>query len=210
MIVAFSHLLLGFIVSFIGSIPPASINLLVIKIASTKGIKKALAFAAGAVFVEFVYSFIAILFSKYLLENQSINQTIQLVAIPVFLLLGCLSLFKRSKPEDVTEIEKGNEFVNGLFMGLINPLQIPFWMGYSSYFISIGWLKEDFLLITIFVIGIVLGTFLLLFIFAFYSKKWFYENNKSNWNGNMINKIIGWIFITLAIVQAGKIFFWGY
>ena len=208
--IGFSHFLLGFIVSFIGSIPPASINLLVVKIASTKGIRKAIAFSAGAVSVEFVYSFVAILFSKYLMENESINQFIQLIAIPVFLILGCISIFKRSKKGEAAELKKGGEFLNGLIMGLINPLQIPFWMGYSSYFISIGWLKEDLSLILIFVTGIVLGTYVLLLIFAYYSKKWFYSNTNSVWNGNLINKIIGWVFIALAVVQSGKILLFGF
>ncbi|MBC7451068.1 MAG: LysE family transporter [Cytophagales bacterium] len=198
------HFFLGFIVSFFGSIPPASINLLVIKIASTKGLRKALAFAGGAVLIEFIYSFIAILCSRYILDHKPIGQLIELIAIPVFLLLGMLSVRTKNKEQHIEEVDKGNEFLNGLFMGVINPLQIPFWIFYSSYFISIGWLKEEMPMIWIFVTGIGLGTFALLFIFAWYSKKWFYGNT-SIWNGNLINTIIGWIFIVLAMVQTGKI-----
>src|SRR6187402_1504484 len=101
--IVLGHFFLGFIVSFIGSIPPASINLLVIKVASTKGLKKALAFSGGAVFIEFVYSFIAILCSGYMLDHMPIGQLIELIAIPVFLLLGILSVRTKNKEQHVEE-----------------------------------------------------------------------------------------------------------
>lgn len=202
--IALSHFLLGFIVSFIGSIPPASINLLVINIASTKGIRKAMAFSTGAVFIELSYSFIAILCSKFLLENKSISQAIEILIIPVFLLLGYFSITKKTVAHPPKRVHKGSEFKNGLFMGMINPLLIPFWVAYSSYFISIGWLKDDILYIAIFVLGICLGTLALLLLFAYYSKKWFYGN--TTWNGNLISKLTGWVFIILAVIHAIKFF----
>jgi threonine/homoserine/homoserine lactone efflux protein len=208
------HLSLGFIVSFIGSIPPASINLITVRIAATKGFREAMWFASGAVVIEFFYSYIAIFFSELLLQNKPLTQFIQIVAIPVFVLLAFLTIRNHTPSENQLNDEeldaankKGNSFLKGLLMGIVNVLQIPFWMIYGTYFISIGWLAESFDLVTVFVVGICMGTFSLLCIFAYFSKKIF---KGKSFNRQLFNKILAGIFLLLAFIQSIKIIFWGF
>ena len=201
-----SHFFLGFIISFIGTIPPSSFNLLAIQRATSTGLRKAMIFALGAVFIEFFYCFIAVIFSGYFLANKNISDLIELIAVPVFILLAYLFITKKHvDPKAEEQVPKGStDFVQGLFIGLINPTQITFWLGYSTYFISIGWMKEDLLFMTSFVLGVCAGSLVMIFIYVYYCKKWFSENTPKLFTENVLNKIVGFIFIGLALLQVGK------
>lgn len=202
-----SHFFLGFIISFIGTIPPSTFNLLAIKRATSTGLRKAMLFGSGAVLVEFFYCFIAVIFSRYFLSHKPIGDLIERIAIPVFIVLGYSFLTKKHVEPTEEELHpKGsNDFVQGLFIGVINFTQITFWLGYSTYFISTGWIKEDLLFMTIFVIGVCAGSLAMLFIYAYYCKKWFYGNTPKLFTEKVLNKIVGFIFIGLAVMQIGRL-----
>jgi threonine/homoserine/homoserine lactone efflux protein len=206
-----SHFLIGFIISFIGTIPPSTFNLLAIRRATSTGLRKAMIFACGVVFVEFFYCFIAVIFSGYFLANKTIGSVIEIIAVPIFILLAYMFLTKKHVEPTQNEKEpKGSgDFVQGLFIGLMNPTQITFWLGYSTYFISIGWMKDDLLLMTTFVVGVCAGSLAMLFIYAYYCKKWFYGNAPSLFSEKILNKIVGFIFVGLAVLQTGKLL-WEY
>ena len=202
-----SHFFIGFIVSFLGTIPPSTFNLLAIKRATSTGLRKAMLFAAGAVSVEFFYCFIAVIFSKYFLSHKSIADFIEIVAVPAFLILAYVFLTKKHKePTENEQHPKGsNDYAQGLFIGVINFTQITFWLGYSTYFMSTGWMKDDLLLMTTFVVGVCSGSMAMLFIYAYYCKKWFYGNAPSLFSEKVLNKVVGYIFLGLAVLQAGKL-----
>ena len=203
-----SHFFLGFIISFIGTIPPSTFNLLAIQRATSTGLHKAMIFSCGAVFVEFFYCFFAVIFSRYFLANKNISDIIELIAIPIFILLAYLFLTKKHVEPTTSNVQapKGsNDFVQGLFIGFINPTQITFWLGYSTYFISIGWMKEELLFMTTFVVGVCAGSLVMLFIYAYYCKKWFYGNTPKLFTEKVLNKVVGFIFIGLALMQTGKL-----
>lgn len=202
-----NHFFLGFIISFIGTIPPSTFNLLAIKRATSTGLRKAMTFACGAVLIEFFYCFFAVIFSRYFLANKAISDIIELIAVPVFLLLAYIFLTKKHvEPTPNEQQPKGStDFVQGLFIGIINPTQITFWLGYSTYFISTGWLKEELLFMTTFVVGVCAGSLVMLFIYAYYCKKWFYGNTPKLFTEKVLNKIVGFIFIGLSLMQLGKL-----
>ena len=206
-----SHFFLGFVISFVGTIPPSTFNLLAIKRATSTGLRKAMLFASGAVLVEFFYCFIAVIFSRFFFVNKSIGNVIELIAVPIFILLAYLFLTKKHvEPTHNEQQPKGsNDFAQGLFIGGINFTQITFWLGYSTYFISIGWMHEGLLFMTTFVVGVCAGSMAMLFIYAYYCKKWFYGNTPKLFTEKVLNKIVGFIFIGLAVMQAGKLV-WGW
>ena len=123
-----SHFFLGFIISFIGTIPPSTFNLLAIKRATSTGLRKAMWFASGAVFVEFFYCYFAVIFSRYFLSNKPIGDLIELIAVPIFILLAYMFLTKKHvEPTANEQAPKGsNDFLQGVFIGIINPTQITF------------------------------------------------------------------------------------
>ncbi len=198
------HFTLGFITSFIGSIPLGSINAGVVRISITKNYKAALYFIAGATIAELFYSFIAIHFSSLLLSIPKFEFYIRLLSIPVFVLLGITYFFAKTQKETSSLTHNNsNTFLNGLTIGFLNPLQIPFWLAYGTYFISMGWIKENFVLLTIFIFGIIAGSSFLLFLIAKFSS---YYASRLTINYKMINIFTGSIFIVLALYQVVLLF----
>lgn len=201
----FWHFLIGMLVSFIGSIPLGSINLSVFQVTMKRGVKSGLLFAAGATLVELFYSYIAIRFSAYLLANQDVEFYIQIVAIPAFVLLSLYSFRKKGENIDESALKKKagkGDFVEGFLIGLVNPLQIPFWVAYGTYMLSNDWIVNDTFYLNFFIAGIICGSFLLLSLVVFACQKIEKKLNLSRFN---MDKIIGIIFLALAVFQSLKL-----
>jgi threonine/homoserine/homoserine lactone efflux protein len=199
------HFLIGMLVSFIGSIPLGSINLSVFQITMNRGTKSGLLFSAGATFVELFYSYIAIRFSAFLLANRDVEFYIQVVAIPTFILLSFYSFRKKRTVSDTLEVKKStgkNDFIEGFLIGLVNPLQIPFWVAYGTYMLSNDWIVNDAFYLNFFIGGIICGSFLFLSLVVFACQKIERNLNLSRFN---MDKIIGIIFLVLAVFQSVKL-----
>ncbi|HEY8400288.1 MAG TPA: LysE family transporter [Cytophagaceae bacterium] len=200
------HFFIGMVVSFLGSIPLGTVNLKVIQTTINENVKAGLYFALGATLVELVYSWIALKFSGFLIENSHIDYWIQVGAIPAFLCLGIYNYQKEHKAilEVEQQVQKGKSFLNGIFIGLINPLQIPFWIAYGTLLLSNDWIINDDAYLNVFILGIVTGSYLLLAILAFTSQK---ISRRLKINGSNLNRLIGIVFILLACYQLGKVLF---
>ncbi|MBN8221126.1 MAG: hypothetical protein J0L53_09375 [Spirochaetes bacterium] len=96
------NFLIGFAVSFLGSIPPGSINLRIITIVIERNLRAGVLFALGASLAELIYSSIAIVFSAYLTQNPSIKYWITIFSIPVFAALGIQSWWMSRRSDTAT------------------------------------------------------------------------------------------------------------
>jgi threonine/homoserine/homoserine lactone efflux protein len=191
------HYLLGFIVSFLGSLPLGAINAATIKITLLKGRHSAMQFILGATLAEFIYSFIAVHFSGFLLSLTNLEFYLRIFSIPVFTLVGIIYL--RSKPSAEEEVAiRENTFLQGLSIGLLNPLQVPFWLSYGTYLISIGWLSDETFMLNIFVAGIISGSFTLLVGLTMLTHK---HKHRFNLNERNVNRFTAFIFFFLAFYQ---------
>jgi len=196
------HFLLGFGTSFIGSIPLGAINATTIRISMTYGVPYALRFILGATIAELFYSYSCVQFSGYLLSIPSLEFYIQLFSIPVFLILGISYWIARPKKETGKELSANNIFVQGLSIGFLNPLQIPFWLAYTTYFLSAGWIRQDVALLNIFIVGIILGSSILLYILARFAST---LEGKIRLSEKTINQFTAVIFLMLALYQVGRL-----
>ncbi|MDB5271756.1 MAG: hypothetical protein JWO58_123 [Chitinophagaceae bacterium] len=199
---------LGFVVSFVGSIPPAGVNLTAIRISMEQNKTQALWFSLGAIIVEGILCFGALRFASFIASHQEIDFWIKWIAVPVFLIMGIASLWPTSAPAaevEVKEIKKNHwwktNFTYGMFVCGINPMQVPFWLAYGTYFYSNGWLPYDLLSTLTFVIGAISGTYLLLYLFVEYAAKVLSRILKGNLSGK---RLIGYIFLGLGFLQLGQ------
>ena len=191
----------GFVASFIGSLPIGMLNMTVMEISFSKNLKQGVLFSAGAAFVEFFQAIIAVKFSSWFLENPTVEMMIKLSVIPVLLVFGIVHL--RKNLNDPTskgnESEKYSGFPKGMFLSGINPISIPFWVFYAVWFQSMGWISFETIPAIMFVTGISLGTFVCLSLFG---KLGQYIFSRIAVLSLWMNKIVGGVFIILALYQS--------
>jgi threonine/homoserine/homoserine lactone efflux protein len=196
------HFIIGMSVSIWGSLPLGTVNLGVIQTTINRNFKAGIYFALGATLIELIYSAVAVKFlAVFLISRPEVNLFIEIIAVPVFLILGLLS-FKKKEPLAGKEMGKGKSFVEGIIIGLVNPLQIPFWIAYSTYLLSNSWIKNEQSLLTVFIAGICCGTLFILILIAALSRKFLSAINSGT---GYINKIIGFVFFGLAFYQIIKL-----
>jgi|UniRef100_UPI00404B0457 threonine/homoserine/homoserine lactone efflux protein len=164
---------IAFIFSFLGSIPPGSINISIIQLAVEERISAALRFALAAALIEYPYVIIAIQFEDWLTSTPLIMNNIRLISAAVMLTLGAVNLRVYFRPTKNKTFEKlqSSGFRKGLIISILNPLAIPFWIGITAYLKNQQWLQitswSDKL---IYGAGVSIGTFTLLALLAYLGK----------------------------------------
>ena len=160
------------VVSFLGSIPPGSINISVMQYAMQEKKAAALSLALAAALVEIVYAGIAVKFQMLLTENISFSNTFRMISASVLIILGIYNLLKKgvSKPTPAKS-EKRNAFKKGTLIALANPLAIPFWLAVTTYLVNVNWIRITDSNFLVYILGISTGTFLLLVVVTWLGAK---------------------------------------
>ncbi len=198
-------LLLGIGMSFIGTLPPGVISMTVMDAAARKSLRDGLIVAGAAAFVEFFQAVAAVLFGSILSKNIFISTMTQYSAAPVFLLFGLYIFLKKDTPK-IAQKKYGTatNIAKGMLVSASNLLVIPFWILWSSYFASNGWIDYSITTVLIFSAGVTTGTFLAL---ALYAKLGLSIAAKSQKLAFWGRKAVGLAFLFFGIYQLVKIFF---
>ncbi len=206
------HIFLGFGISFIGSLPIGALNLTAIEVAVKHRFFQVILFGLGVILVEYLQAGIAIYFSEKLLSNPSIERVIEIAVIPIFLIIGFIYIFSsKTKENDKEQISKKTNsitdmapFKKGIFLSIINPLAIPFWLAVCTSFNAAGQLIYEWNYIQAFLLGLILGTFLALILYGGLGE--ILEKRLQKYE-HWFSPIIGITLITIAIIQIFRVFF---
>lgn len=202
------HIIVGFLLSFIGSLPLGIINMTVVDTAIRKSLKAGIVLGAGAALIELIQSFIAIKFTHLFVENPAVDFWFNIVALVVFVSLGIYYFFFVKAEKPATEQEEGEKrmppFFKGMLVSSLNVLVIPYWIFYGTYLSSNGWMNVELDFLISFCIGVMLGAFAL---FALYAKLGLYIINRAEYLMNWVNKFIAIVFFGFAAYQLWKL--WG-
>ncbi len=129
-------LLLGFLISLIGSLPFGYINLVGLQILLKKGDFSVIMFVLGIVFIEYIVLQIVGIIAKSLIQQKKILIFIDLFMILFFLSLG-LFFLKRIGQE--TELNSSEipfvqySFFLGVVLNSFNLMQWPYWSSVYLY-----------------------------------------------------------------------------
>ena len=82
----FKNILVGFLVSFIGSIPLGYLNLAGLEIYSKSGLHNLILFLFGVVFIETFVIYFTLLFAKQLVNNKNLMKFIDFFSVVLCLL----------------------------------------------------------------------------------------------------------------------------
>ena len=153
----------SFVFSFLGSIPPGSINLSILSLSLDGKKAAAVRFALAAALVEYPYAYIALKFEAIITENAWINEHFHLLSASVMIALGIIGLLQNRRSTELFDKFRDSGFRKGIVISILNPLAIPFWIGVTAYLKNQGWVVIDHeASIHYYVMGVSLGTFVLL------------------------------------------------
>lgn len=159
---------LGTVFSFIGSIPPGTLNVSVLQLGLEKKVKTALRFALAVSIIEYPYAWIAVEFESLISRSPWIAENLQLITAVVMTTLGVFTIWSARKPSTFSVRFNESGFRRGLLLSILNPMAIPYWTGATAYFKVQRWIDLSTQpLIHSYVFGTSVGAMLLLTLFTF-------------------------------------------
>jgi len=163
---------LGFLFSFIGSIPPGTLNVTVLQLALQRQVSIAFRFAVAVSIIEYPYAWIGVQF-EYLISNSPvILENFQLISAIVMTLLGISNLLPSKTPTGFAKKFQESGFRRGILLSLLNPMAIPYWMVFTAYLKAQGLIDLSTAgLLHSYVFGTAAGTFALLGVLILFAKR---------------------------------------
>jgi threonine/homoserine/homoserine lactone efflux protein len=162
----------GMVFSFLGSIPPGTLNLCVLQLGLEHKIAAALRFALAVSIIEYPYAWVAVVFEDWLTSTPAITGNFQLITASVMLVLGVFTLLSAQRPTAFSLRFNASGFRRGIVLSILNPMAIPFWVGVTAYFKAQGWIGLDTQAeVHSYVAGTSVGAMLLLTLFALLARR---------------------------------------
>ena len=199
----------GMMVSFLGSLPMGTLNILAMKISVEEGIKNAIFFSCGSLLTEMIYVRISLVGINWIRKQKKLFKWLEWITffIVVALAIGSFMTAAKHHASDAhveNNLPDMHRFLLGIMLSSVSPMQIPFWFGWSTVLFTKKILQPNNSNYNLYILGIGLGTLLGNCVFIFGGK---YIVEKLNANQNILNYVIGGIFALTAVIQLIKIIF---
>ena len=182
--------------SFIGSIPPGTLNLTMIQLGLESKLDAALRFAFAAALIEYPYAWVAIEFKNLITRVPYIEKNLELFVALVMVVFAIFSLWSAGSESKALRAFHNSGFRRGIILSILNPLALPFWVGITAYVESMGWVRlSTGLRLHAYLLGVSVGAFCLLMLCAHLSKRLApYFSNPT-----VIRKIPGYTLLVLGV-----------
>src|SRR5689334_19500250 len=95
--------LVGAAFSFLGSVPPGTLNLSVLQLGLEGKTQIAWRFALAVTIIEYPYTWLAIQFEYWITSNPVVIENFQLITAVVMTIIGVGNLLSAQKPSKITE-----------------------------------------------------------------------------------------------------------
>lgn len=165
--------LAGLIVSFLGSLPLGTTNVMAMKLSIELGLSEAIQFSVGSLTVELIYVRLSLFAVDWLRKKQVVMRYLNLLTLLILALLMIDSFQMALHPESTAPIAIDKvlpPLLFGMFLCSISTAQIPFWLGWSTILMEKKILKPNGGTYWNYLLGIGLGTFLANGIFIYGGK----------------------------------------
>lgn len=192
------------LVSFIGSLPLGTLNIAAMQISISDGIQFALLFSLGSLLAEIIYVRVSLVAMDWIRKQEKLFKILEWVTLLIVLALAMASFYTATHPsQEKNVILSSNmpKFLLGFVMSAVNPVQIPFWFGWSTVLFTKKILLPRSDHYNSYILGIGLGTFIGNLIFIFGGR---IIADKIQNNQDILSWSIGGIFTITAIIQIWK------
>lgn len=194
----------GMFISFLGSLPLGTLNIAAMQISITDGISPAILFSLGSLTAEVAYVRLSLIAMDWVRRQQWLFRILEWVTLLIVVALAISSFYAAASPQEEKNVILSStlhRYMLGLFMSALNPIQIPFWFGWSTVLFTKKILLPKNSHYNIYILGIGIGTLMGNSLFIFGGQV---IGNKVTGNQHIINWVIGGIFAATALVQLWK------
>ena len=197
---------IGILVTFVGALPLGTVNISVINTTLRADARNAMKIAVAAGIAEIIISFYALHCSVMVSSFIEMNQWIQITIAILLFIIGGFLFFKKQK-ETREKKFKMSKYVTGLFLGLLNPPVLAYWLFMISYLNQNNFhlnMNSSIAILFVFFSGVYLGKLLTLYGYSRFS---ILLKNKVQNIASMINRVIGVLLFVIGCVQLMKYMF---
>jgi threonine/homoserine/homoserine lactone efflux protein len=196
----------GMLVSFLGSLPLGTLNIAAMQISVSDGVMAAMLFSLGSLLVEIIYVRISLVAMDWIRKQERIFKILEYITLIIVIALAVSSFYAALHPgiqKNIVLSSSLPKFILGIVMCAVNPVQIPFWFGWSTVLFTKKVLLPRPDHYNSYIAGIGIGTFIGNCVFIFGG---LLIANKISNNQDILNWVIGGIFGITAIIQLWRIF----
>jgi hypothetical protein len=191
----------GMLISFLGSLPLATMNVAAMQIAISDTIIEAMLFSLGSLLVEMIYVRLSLVAIQWIEKHKKLFKILEFVTLFIILALAASSFYAAMHPGVKKNIVLSStlpKFVLGVVMCAVSPGQIAFWLGWSTVLFTKKILLPKNSHYNAYILGIGIGTFIGNCIFIFGG---LLIAQKISKNQYIVSWVIGGIFLATAILQ---------
>ncbi len=152
----------GMFISFLGSLPLGTLNVAAMQISITDGYTQAILFSSGSLLVEVIYVRISLIGIDWIRKQKKIFKILEWVTLFIVIALAVSSFHAALHPKTGKNIILSStlpRFFLGATMCAVNPVQIPFWFGWSTVLFTKKVLLPRADNYNSYILGIGIGTF---------------------------------------------------
>ncbi|MBC7849422.1 MAG: LysE family transporter [Chitinophagaceae bacterium] len=196
--------LTGLFISFLGALPLGTLNIAAMQISVSDGIRPAIYFSAGALLIEMIYVRLSLVAMDWVRKQTVLFRWLEWITLLIVVALAVSSFIAAADPAVKKNVLLSNtlhRFWLGVMMSALNPVQIPFWFGWSTVLFTKKILLPRNDHYNLYLLGIGIGTFIGNAIFIFGGRLLVDSLNN---NQNVINWIVGGVFAVTAVIQAWR------
>ncbi len=198
------NIFVGFLVSFVGSIPLGYLNVIGFDIYNKQGLQPTLLYLIGIVFVEFFVIYFTLIFANKLAVNLRLAKYIQGFSVVFMFVLAYVFYASATSEKNYVATIQYSPFVLGIVLSGLNFIQIPFWTSWNLYLLNGNYIEVSKSRKYFYVFGTVAGTFcgMLALILSLH----YFATNVKFLAQYLMQIIIPLVFAGLGIFQAIKFY----
>lgn len=196
----------GMFISFLGSLPLGTLNVAAMQISITDGYTQAILFSLGSLLVEMIYVRVSLVGMDWIRKQKRIFRILEWVTLFIVIALAVSSFYAALHPKTGKNVILSStlpRFVLGATMCAVNPVQIPFWFGWSTVLFTKKVLLPKANNYNSYILGIGIGTLIGNCVFIFGGQL---IVEKLNTNQHILSWVIGAIFALTAVIQIWRMF----
>lgn len=196
--------IVGFLVSFVGSIPLGYLNVVGFQVYTANGKNALIFYLLGVVSIEAIVIYATLIFANKLASNQKLLQLISLFSI-LFMFFLAFVFYTQAKGEvgnaDALAKYLGfSPYTIGIILSSLNFIQIPFWLGWNLYLLNAKYIAVENNDKYSYVAGTLLGTFFGMLVLVFFLN--FIVSGSNIFSKYLLSHFIPLLFLGMAVYQS--------